>query len=164
MYKPDQTDWKIIELLIKDGRMSSAEISRKLDGVSARTVNNRIDLLTKEGIINIRSIVTPELVGYGVLADVSIEVEPGKLRDVADRLSDLPLVSYLALTTGDTDISASVRVQNIDELFNFVIEVIEVIGKIPGVRQTKTYPLPFNLKDNNTWMPPDALIDSEQEK
>ena len=160
MYKPDKIDWLIIELLIKDGRMSSAEISRKLDGVSARTVTNRIDTLTKEGIINIRSIVTPELVGYGVLADVSIEVEPGKIREVADLLANLPLVSYLALTTGDKDISASVRARNIDELFNFVIEVI---GKIPGVRQTKTYPLPLNLKDNNTWMPPDAVIKTGQD-
>jgi Lrp/AsnC family transcriptional regulator for asnA, asnC and gidA len=157
MYQPDQTDWNIIALLMNDGRLSSAEISRKLDDASARAVTNRIDVLTKQGIINIRSIVNPDLVGYGILADVFIEVEPGNIRAVAEILAELPQISYLALVTGDTDIIISVRSQDINELFDFVIETI---GKIPGVRHTKTYPLPLNLKDITTWMPPDVITDS----
>ncbi|NOQ39741.1 MAG: winged helix-turn-helix transcriptional regulator [Anaerolineales bacterium] len=144
MYQPDQTDWNIIALLIQDGRLSSANIYRKLDDVSARTVTNRIDVLTKQGIINMRSIVNPDLVGYGILADVFIEVEPGNIRAVAETLAEFPQISYFALVTGETDIIISVRSQNINELFDFVIETI---GKIPGVRHTKTYPLPLNLKD-----------------
>ncbi len=70
MYRPDRTDWKIIALLNEDGRMSSAEIARQLGDVSARSVSNRINALTEQGVINIRSIVNPEAVGYGVLADV----------------------------------------------------------------------------------------------
>ena len=81
MDKPDNTDWKIITLLNEDGRMPSAEIARRLGNVSARTVTNRIEALTKKGIINIRAIVNPEMVGYGVLADVFIEVEPGRVRE-----------------------------------------------------------------------------------
>lgn len=157
MYQPDQTDWNIIALLMQDGRLSSANISRKLADVSARTVTNRIDVLTKQGIINIRSIVNPDLVGYGILADVFIEVGPGNIRAVAETLAEFPQISYLALVTGDTDIIISVRSQNINELFDFVIEII---GKIPGVRHTKTYPLPLNLKDITTWMPPDVITDS----
>jgi Lrp/AsnC family transcriptional regulator for asnA, asnC and gidA len=157
MYQPDQTDWNIIALLMQDGRLSSANISRKLADVSARTVTNRIDALTKQGIINIRSIVNPDLVGYGILADVLIEVGPGNIRAVAETLAEFPQISYLALVTGDTDIIISVRSQNINELFDFVIEII---GKIPGVRHTKTYPLPLNLKDITTWMPPDVITDS----
>ncbi|MEE9598988.1 MAG: Lrp/AsnC family transcriptional regulator [Anaerolineales bacterium] len=157
MYQPDQTDWNIIALLMKDGRLSSAEISRKLDDASARAVTNRIDVLTKQGIINIRSIVNPDLVGYGILADVFIEVEPGNIRAVAEILAEFPQISYLALVTGDTDIIISVRSQDINELFDFVIETI---GKIPGVRHTKTYPLPLNLKDITTWMPPEVITAS----
>ena len=77
MNQPDQTDWKIIKLLNEDGRMSSAEIARRLVDVSARTITNRIDVLTKQRIINIRSIVNPEALGYWVLADVFVEIEPG---------------------------------------------------------------------------------------
>ena len=153
MYQPDQTDWLIIKLLMQDGRLSNAEISRKMSAISARTVNNRIDVLTKEGIINIRSIVNPDMVGYGILADVFIEVEPGNIRAVAEHLGEFPQISYLALATGDTDIIISVRSQNIEELYDFVIETI---GKIPGVRHTKTFPLPLNLKDITSWLPPEV--------
>ena len=156
IYQPDHTDWKIISLLIQDGRMSSAEIARILGDVSARTVNNRIDVLTEQAIINVRSIVNPEAVGYSVLADVFIEVEPGKLRNVAKRLADFPQISYIACTTGDTDIIISVRSRSIDELYEFIIETL---GKIPGVRHTQTTPLPLILKDITTWMPPNALKD-----
>ncbi|MFC1996281.1 Lrp/AsnC family transcriptional regulator [Chloroflexota bacterium] len=156
MYQPDQTDWKIIALLNEDGRMSSAEIARRLEGVSARTVTNRIDVLTRRGIINIRSIINPEMVGYGVLADVFVEVEPGNVRTVAERLAEFPQISYLVCATGDTDIIISVRARDINELYSFVTEVL---GQIPGVQNTKTYPLPLNLKTNATWLPPNIFED-----
>jgi len=152
MHDPDGLDWQIIKLLMADGRLSSADISRQLGDVSARTVTNRIEILTQEGIINIRSIVNPESIGYCVLADVFIEVVPGDLRNVADRLTEYPQISYIALATGDTDIIISVRAKEIDELYDFVIETI---GKIPGVRHTKTFPLPLNLKDITSWLPPE---------
>lgn len=153
MHKPDGLDWKIIRLLMDNGRLSSADISRKLGDISPRTVTNRIDMLTQDGIINIRSIVNPDKLGYCVLADVFIETEPGKLREVAHQLRDYPQISYIALATGDTDIIISVRAKEIDELYNFVIETI---GNIPGVRHTKTFPLPLNIKDITSWLPPEV--------
>lgn len=160
MYQPDQFDWKIIALLNEDGRMSSAEISRTLGGVSARTITNRIDVLTEHEIIHVRSIVNPDLVGYGVLADVFIEVEPDKVRTVGETLAKFPLISYIVFATGDADIIISIRAKNISELFNFVLEEV---GQIPGVRHTETYPLPLKLKTMATWMPPHVLENSEDQ-
>ena len=154
MNKPDRTDWKIIKLLNENGRMPSAEIARRLGNVSARTVTNRIEALIREGIINIRAIVNPEMVGYGILADVFIETEPGQLREVAERVAEFPQVSYVACATGDTDVIISVRARNIEELYNFVIEVL---GKIPGIRQTQTFLLPLKIKNVTTWIPPNVL-------
>jgi Lrp/AsnC family transcriptional regulator for asnA, asnC and gidA len=158
MYRPDRTDWKIIALLNEDGRMSSAEIARQLGDVSARSVSNRINALTEQRIINIRSIVNPEVVGYGVLADVFIEVEPGYVRSVAENMADFPMVSYAACATGDTDVIISVRARNINELYDFVIETL---SKIPGVRHTQTIPLPVKMKSVVRWMPPDVLEGEE---
>lgn len=160
MNKLDQSDLKIIALLNEDGRIPSAEIARKLGNVSARTVNNRIEMLIREGIINIRAVVNPEMVGYGVLADVFIETEPGRLREVAERVAEEPQVSYVACATGDTDVIISVRARNIEELYDFVIEVL---GKIPGVRQTQTILLPLKIKNIATWMPPDELEEGADE-
>jgi Lrp/AsnC family transcriptional regulator for asnA, asnC and gidA len=158
VYKPDHTDSQIIRLLNEDGRIPSAEIARRLGDVSARTVTNRIEALSREGIINIRAVVNPETVGYGVLADVFIETEPGRLREVADRVAEFPEISYVACATGDTDVITSVRARNIKELYNFVIEVL---GKTPGIRNTQSFLLPLKIKNIATWLPPDMLEDGE---
>ncbi len=154
MYKPDSTDWKIIKLLNENGRISSTDVARKLGDVSARTVSNRIDTLLKHKIINVRAIVNPENVGYHVMADVYVDVEPGKVREVARKAADLPLISYVACATGATDVSISLRAQSIEELFNFVNDTL---GSIPGVLRTQFYILPFKIKDLDTWMPPNVL-------
>jgi len=151
MYEPDAFDWQIITLLNEDGRMPSAEIARILGDVSARTVTNRINALTEHGIINVRAVVNPEMVGYGVMADVFVEVEPGRVREVAEIAANFPQVSYVACSTGESDVSISLRVRNIEELFNFITEKL---GKIPGVRKTQSYLLPVKIKDLDTWLPP----------
>jgi Lrp/AsnC family transcriptional regulator for asnA, asnC and gidA len=158
VYKPDHTDSQIIRLLNEDGRIPSAEIARRLGDVSARTVTKRIEVLIREGIINIRAVLNPETVGYEVLADVFIETGPGRLLEVAERVAEFPEISYVACATGDTDVIISVRARNIKELYNFVIEVL---GKIPGVTHTQTFLLPLKIKNIASWMPPDILEDGE---
>jgi hypothetical protein len=39
--------------------------------------------------------------------------------------------------------------------------VTEKVGNIHGIRHTRIYLLPLNLKDNVTWMPPDVLESRE---
>ncbi len=134
--------------------MPSPEIARRLGNISSRTVNNRIQALTEHGIINVRAIVNPERVGYVVLADVYIEVEPGRVREVAELVAKFPQISYVAGATGDSDVSISLRVRDINELFDVVNGKI---GKTPGVRRTQSYVLPFKLKDMDTWLPPEVL-------
>ncbi len=154
MYEPDDFDWQIISLLNDDGRMPSAEIARILGDVSARTVTNRINSLTEHGIINVRAVVNPAMVGYGVMADVFVEVEPGQVREVAEIAAKFPQVSYLACSTGESDVSISLRVRSIEELFEFVTEKL---GKIPGVRRTQSFLLPVKIKDLDTWLPPGVI-------
>ncbi len=158
MFKPDSIDWQIITLLNKDGRMPSAEIARRLGNVSARTVTNRINALIEHGIINVRAIVNPATVGYGVMADVFVEVEPGRVREVANRAAQFPECTYVACATGESDVSISLRLRSIEELFDFITETL---GKIPGVRRTQSFLLPLKIKDFDTWLPPNALHASE---
>jgi Lrp/AsnC family transcriptional regulator for asnA, asnC and gidA len=160
MYHPDDFDWKIIKLLNDDGRMPSAEIARKLGDISARTVTNRINTLTDNGIINVRAVVNPEAVGYGVMADVFVEVEPGRVREVAEIAAKFPQSSYVACSTGECDVSISLRVRSIEELFEFVTENL---GKIPGVRRTQSFLLPLKIKDLDTWLPPNVLDGRESQ-
>ena len=160
MLTPDSLDWRIVALLNQDGRMSSAEIARRLGNVSARTVTNRINALIEHGTISIRAVVNPEAVGYSVMADVFVDVEPGKVREVAYRAAQFPQSTYVACATGETDVSISLRLRSIEELFDFVTEKL---GKIPGVRRTQTILLPLKIKDLDSWLPPDVLDASEED-
>ena len=93
------------------------------------------------------------------MADVFIDVEPGRVREVAYKVAELPAVSYVACAAGESDVSVSLRVRNIEELFNFVNEKL---GKIPGVRRTQSYILPLKIKDLDTWLPPGVLEAREE--
>ena len=80
----DDIDRRIVALLLKDGRISSAAITRQLgNDVSERSVRYRIERLRRNGVIHISAIVNPQAVGYPVMGDVLIEVAAGKLRPVA---------------------------------------------------------------------------------
>jgi Lrp/AsnC family transcriptional regulator for asnA, asnC and gidA len=142
-------DWEIIELLNMDGRMPAAEIARRV-GIPARTVSHRIDTLIECGIFSIKAIVNPAALGFPIMADVFIDVEPGHVRSVAKAAADFPEVTYVALATGGCDVSISLRVRNNDELFDFVTDKL---GTIPGVHRTQTHLLPVKLKDIDSWLP-----------
>jgi Lrp/AsnC family transcriptional regulator for asnA, asnC and gidA len=131
--------------------MSSAEIARRLGDIPTRTVGYRIVSLVEAGVIAIRAIVNPHRLGYHVLADVLIEVEPGHLRHVAEHAASFEEVSYVAYATGDRDVSVQVLARSNDELFEFVTEKL---GTLPGVRRTQTHLLPLKVKDIDTWLPP----------
>jgi len=157
-YTLDKIDREIIRLLNKDGRMSNAEISRRLGGVPPRSISHRVERLIARDIINVRAIVNSSALGYRVMADVLIEVEPGCVRKVAETVARFPQVSYVACATGETDVSISLRVRSNEELFDFVTDQL---GSIPSVRRTQTHLLPVKLKDIDTWLPPDILDASE---
>lgn len=150
----DETDRKIIDCLRADGRMSSTEIARTLGPVSERTVRYRIDRMIERGVIQIGAIVNPRTLGYAVTADVWLEVVPDRLREVAERLAELPEVSYVAYSTGERDLSIQVYAQDNEDLHAFVSDVV---GRIPGVTHTSTMLVPWKVKDVHQWRVPDDV-------
>jgi Lrp/AsnC family transcriptional regulator for asnA, asnC and gidA len=150
-YKADSTDRAIVDLLIQDGRMSCTEIARRIGHVSERSVRYRIDRMVKEGVIRVSAVVSPKAVGFPVTADVFIEVEPGRIMNVARKMMEFECVSYVACSTGETDVSIQIVAQNNDKLYDFVTQVI---AQVPGVRKTTTVLLPVILKDVYQWSMP----------
>lgn len=146
----DDIDRAIILLLKEDGRMSSAEIARRLGDIPPRTVSYRVDNLLERGVISVKAIVNPVALGYDVLADVYIKVAPGRVREVAEIVAKFPQVSYVACATGESDVSISIRVRNNEELFDFVTDKLSAI---PGVGRTQTHLLPKKIKDIDDWLP-----------
>jgi Lrp/AsnC family transcriptional regulator for asnA, asnC and gidA len=152
----DKADEQIVALLMEDGRMTAAEIARRLGGgISERVVRYRIDRLLRDGVIQVSAIVKPGALGHQVVADVWLEVESDSILDVARRMTEFENVSYVACAIGETDVSVQVLAHDTAEVYHFVTEVI---GKVPGVRKTTTSIVPVVLKDVYQWRIPKALV------
>jgi DNA-binding Lrp family transcriptional regulator len=150
-FSPDAIDRRIIALLIENGRISSAEIRRRLGDVSERAVRYRISRLVRQGVITITAIVNPKTLGFNVVGDILIDVAPGRLHDVAAQVVDFENVSYVAGSVGEGDLSIQVYARDAEELLRFVNEVI---AKVPGVARTKVAIVPWKLKDVYQWRVP----------
>lgn len=144
-------DRAIVDLLMEDGRMSCAEIARRIGSLSERAVRYRIDRLRQQGLIRIGAIVNPKTVGFPVVADVFLEVEPGQIMAVAHQMAAYECVSYVACSTGNRDVSIQVVARDNAELYRFVTEVV---GQVPGVRKTTTLLVPEIIKDVYEWRIP----------
>jgi Lrp/AsnC family transcriptional regulator, regulator for asnA, asnC and gidA len=152
-HQVDTTDRAIVELLIEDGRMSSVDIARRIGGITERSVRYRLERLVNEGVIRVSAVVNPKALGFPVLADVFVEVEPGQVLTVARQMVAFDCVSYVACSTGASDLSIQIVAPDNGELYRFVTEVI---AKVPGVRKTTTVLLPLVLKDVYQWSIPQS--------
>src|SRR5580765_1504840 len=99
----DKLDFEILSFLQEDGRMSFTVIADKLK-VSIGTVRTRFNKLIEDGTVNIIGRVDPDKVGFRCYAHIAVFVRPATLKEkVAQKISGLPEVSFLAMTSGDYD-------------------------------------------------------------
>jgi Lrp/AsnC family transcriptional regulator for asnA, asnC and gidA len=130
----DSLDFDILSCLQKDGRMSFTVIADKLN-VSIGTVRSRFNKLLEEGTISIVGRVDPDKAGFRSYAHIAIFVRPATFKEnIAQVISKMPEVSFLAGTSGDYDLEVDVMCRDNDHLVEFVNE----ISKLEGVFQTKT--------------------------
>ena len=156
MYKIDNIDLQIVDMLMEDGRMHAAEIARRIGNISERAVRNRIDRMVENNVIRLSAIVNPKGLGMNVVADVWLEVESDSILEVAKKMAEFENVSYVACSIGETDVSVQVQARDTVEVYRFVTEVI---GKVPGVRKTTTSIVPLVVKDVYQWRIPSGFVD-----
>jgi Lrp/AsnC family transcriptional regulator for asnA, asnC and gidA len=161
MYKIDKIDKNIVDLVMEDGRMSCAEIARRIGGASERMVRYRLERLISEGVIAISAIVNPKALGFPVYADVWIEVEAEKILEVAQKMSQYDCISYVACSIGETDVSVQIIARDTQEVYRFVTGVI---GKTPGVRKTTSSIVPLVIKDVYNWHIPEEVCGDHLEE
>lgn len=142
-YKLDEMDLAIVDALGDNGRLSPSEIALKIGDISERTVRTRLAALIENKLIYVGAMSDPSALESNVLADVVVDVEPGKVSEVADRLVDYECINYVAITSGGYSIALAMSAKTNLELIEFVDTVI---GKIPGVRATNVVILLSILK------------------
>ena len=150
MLELDCTDQAILEALGKDARLSNAEIARQT-GIPERTVHHRLRRLIDTQCIQTTVVVNPRAFGYSLTVDIFCEMEPGSTNQAAELLLKMPEISYLAMSTGDQDLSIQAFFQSIDEMQAFITDKLH---QVPGLRRTRTVLTLQVLKDTYEWRPP----------
>lgn len=131
-------DRAIIGALTEDGRRPFLQIAHAL-GVSEAQVRQRFKAITDRGVARVMAIANPLGLGYTTTAWVAVQIDTSQaVRDVADRLSQLPAVTYVAICAGRFDIFAEVVCTSTDELLRLLEDDIRTIRGIISV-ETSLY-------------------------
>ncbi len=146
--KIDAVDRGILECLREDARMKSTDIAQRLGNMTARAIRNRLDRLLENGYISINACAEPERIGLPISADIAMDVEPGMVEEVAKHLVSLDETNYVAMSTGDTDISVSIVAATMEDLQSIINKKLH---SIPGVRKTRTSVLTKIFKVSCNW-------------
>jgi len=157
--KIDELDLKLLALLSKNGRISSAEMAR-IVSVSERTVSNHVTNLIENEVISICGIVNRQFFGYDVVADVYCLVEDADMEEVAKEIRKFPEVSYVAISFGDRDISVQVFCKSTEEVKDFVLKKL---SRLPGIGRTTTVILPTVIKEITEWKPVEIEMMGEEQ-
>jgi DNA-binding Lrp family transcriptional regulator len=115
----DDVDRAIIDALIADGRTPFETIA-SLAGFSQATARRRIDQLIQRGLVRIRAVVSPALLGLPVEALLWIRCAPQHAEHLGTTLARSPLVRYAAMVMGDHPVVVDVTAHDTAELRDFL--------------------------------------------
>ena len=97
--EPDELDLQLIELLSRDARVSNRKIAAEL-GVTEGTVRGRIKRLQQDRLIAFTAITGLEMAEKSRLAFISVQAEVGSVREIAGKISELPLINAVMISRG----------------------------------------------------------------
>ena len=140
----DETDVKILKMLLSDARLSSRKIARKT-GVSVGTVLSRMKKMEQERIIKEYSaVVDYEKLGYDLTAVIEITVSKGKLSEMAKEVAKVPNVCCVYNVTGLTDALVIAKFRKREELSSFT----KYLLTLPSVERTNTHVVLTTMKED----------------
>ena len=132
MVDVDGLDMKILKLLQEDGRVSFSEVAKKLK-LNESTIRKRVLRLQEKRVIKKFSVeLDPSKIGLKTVAIVGVDVEPVKLLEAAQKISEIPETRYVATSTGDHMIMTEIWAKDGRELTNLISNRI---GKIEGIKK-----------------------------
>ncbi len=134
-FKLDDTDHKILDLLIDNTRIPFTDIAKKLE-ISAGTIHVRVKKMEDAGIITGSSLqVDYHKLGYSFIAYVGIFIfKTSQTQFVLERISEIPFVTVASVTTGKFNIFCKIRAKDTSH----AKDIIYQIDDIEGVSRTET--------------------------
>jgi DNA-binding Lrp family transcriptional regulator len=130
----DDVDRRLLAALRQNGRMSVNELATST-GTSRATAYARFDRLQRDGVITgFRADLDPEAIGLHVAAMILVNVDQGAWPATKKRVSRIPGVEYLALTSGGFDFVLFVRAPDIAGLRDVVLHQLQGMAEITSTQ------------------------------
>ena len=143
--KLEETDKKILNIIVENSRLSLRQIARKA-GVSVATIMHHIKALEKEGIIRkYTAKLDYEKMGYDVEVMIEVRISKGKLFEVEKKISAHPNVFAVYDTTGAFDAVILARFPTRRTMDNF----LKRIQTYEFVERTETHLILRTMKEEN---------------
>jgi len=125
-------DIKILKFLEEDGRIPYTKVARKLK-LNESTIRKRVLRLQEKRVIKKFSVdLDPSKIGFNTVAIVGVDVEPVRLIEAAQKISEIPETRYVATSTGDHMIMTEIWAKDGRELTKLISSRI---GKIEGIKK-----------------------------
>jgi Lrp/AsnC family transcriptional regulator for asnA, asnC and gidA len=135
-YKIDNTDLKILELLMQDAKRPYSEVARKVN-VSQGTVHVRMNKMEEAGILAKTSLrINYGKLGYDITAFIGIYLEKSALYEkVLGRLKLIPEVTNIHYTTGNYSMFVKIHCRDTNHLKDVLYSKLQ---QVEGIERTDT--------------------------
>ena len=140
----DELDQKIIQLLVKNARMSYSDIGDNI-GISRVAVKARIQALENKGIIEeYTTIINPQKISGAVSCYFEIETKPDSFKEVTNILNKNDIVTQIYRVTGRDKLHVHAVASSNEEMEHFLHYVIDTL---PGVFSCSCNTILSRVKD-----------------
>ncbi len=140
----NETDMKILQVLLEDARFSSRQIAKKV-GVSVGTVLSRIKRMEEDGLIKGYSVImNHERLGFELTVVMEVTVSKGRLVEMENEIAKIPNVCSVYDVTGLTDAFIIAKFKTREELGKFTKRLLA----LPYIERTNTHVVLTTVKED----------------
>src|SRR6202012_1585141 len=119
---PDPLDVQLVYALQLDGRAPFSLIGEVL-GVSDQTIARRYNRLRSSGLLRVRGLVEPDLLGLRSWI-IRVQCTPSAAAAVAEALAQRPDTAWISLTSGGTEVTCVARTRTGDEDSHLLLDTL----------------------------------------
>jgi Lrp/AsnC family transcriptional regulator, leucine-responsive regulatory protein len=136
----DDTNVALLDELQSDGRLSLAELGRRV-GLSSPAVAERLQRLEREGVISgYRAEVNPRAVGLSLTAVIRIRPAPGQLQNVAELAKKTPEVVECQRITGEDCFIIRAHLRDVEHLEDVIDHFVALGQTTTSIAQSSPVP------------------------
>ncbi len=135
-YQVDNTDLKILEILMQDAKKPYTEVAKKVF-VSGGTVHVRMNKMEEAGIVEKTTLkVNYSKLGYDITAFLGIFLEKSALYDrVLAKLKAIPEITNIHYTTGNYSMFCKIHCKDTNHLKEVLHDKMQ---QVDGIERTET--------------------------